>query len=128
MSEIKTLPNVLVCDDDSVFLSFFKRVLKMNGFNAFTALNGDEAVDILQSDNEIVLAVIDLLMPIRSGWEVIEFMKNRSELENIPIIAITGLSPAPGDLQKVETMCDAVVHKGADFNVEEFSALVKKLT
>jgi CheY-like chemotaxis protein len=120
--------NILVCDDDEIFLSFFKRVLKKDGFQAITASNGDDAIELLNNGPTIALAMIDLLMPVTSGWEVIEYMKKEDKLKNIPIIAITGLSPSPGDLKKVKTLCAAVVHKSGDFNIEELSSMVKELT
>jgi CheY-like chemotaxis protein len=126
MSDHKTNSNVLICDDDEILLSFYKRVIKNAGYDVLTASNGDEAIEIL-NEMPIALAVIDLLMPIRSGWEVIEYMKNKETLKNIPVIAVTGLSSSPGDLEKVSVKCDAVIHKGGDFDVEAFTSLLKKL-
>lgn len=98
------------------------------GFTVLPATNGDEAIDILASNPEIKLALIDLLMPIRSGWEVIKYIKQQEQLKDIPLIAITGLSPSPEDLLKVKVSCQSVIHKGADFDVEELSQKIKDLT
>ena len=92
------------------------------------ASNGDEAIDLLAANPETELALIDLLMPVRSGWEVIKHIKKEDNLKNIPLIAITGLTPSPEDLLRVKENCESVIHKGADFNVEEFSRKIKKLT
>ena len=126
MSDHKTNSNVLICDDDEILLSFYKRVIKNAGYDVLTAANGDEAIEIL-NEMPITLAIVDLLMPIRSGWEVIEYMKNKEALKDIPIVAVTGLSPSPGDLEKVSVKCDAVIHKGGDFDVEAFTSLLNKL-
>lgn len=126
MSDHKTNSNVLICDDDEILLSFYERVIKNAGYDVLTAANGDEAIEIL-NEMPIALAIVDLLMPIRSGWEVIEYMKNKEALKEIPIVAVTGLSPSPGDLEKVSVKCDAVIHKGGDFDVEAFTSLLKKL-
>ena len=119
---------ILVCDDDDIFLEFCTRIIKKMGFFVLTAANGDEAIDILAANQEIKLVLIDLLMPVRSGWEVIKYMKKQENLKNIPLIAITGLSPSPEDLLKVKDNCQAVVHKGADFDVEGLSRTIKELT
>ena len=126
MSNQKKNSNVLICDDDEILLSFYKRVIKNAGYDVLTASNGDEAIEIL-NELPVVLAIIDLLMPVRSGWEVIEYMKNKEALKDIPIIAITGLSPSPGDMEKVNFKCNAIIHKGGDFDVESFTSLLKKL-
>ncbi len=98
------------------------------GFSVLTATNGDEAIDLLAVNPSIKLVLIDLLMPIRSGWEVIKYIKNQDQLKNIPLIAITGLSPAPEDLLRVKESCQAVIHKGADFNVDKLTKTIKELT
>lgn len=119
---------ILVCDDDDIFLEFCTRIIKKMGFSVLTAANGDEAIDLLAVNPAIKLVLVDLLMPVRSGWEVIRYMKKQEQLKHIPLIAITGLSPSPEDLLKVKDSCQAVIHKGADFDVEELSRTIKELT
>jgi len=119
---------ILVCDDDDIFLKFCTKIIEKMGFSVLPAVNGDEALDLLAANPDIKLALIDLLMPIRSGWEVIKHIKKQEKLKNIPLIAITGLSPSPEDLLRVKINCQAVIHKGANFNVEELSQTVKELS
>ena len=126
MSSQKTNSNVLICDDDEILLSFYKRVIKNAGYDVLTANNGDEAIEIL-NEMPVVLAIIDLLMPIRSGWEVIEYMRSKETLKGIPVISVTGLAPSPGDLERVNAQCSAVIYKGGDFDIEAFTELLKKL-
>jgi len=118
---------ILICDDDDIFLKFCTKIIGKMGFSVLAAANGDEAIDLLKANPDIKLALIDLLMPIRSGWEVIKFIKKEEQLKKIPLVAITGLSPSPEDLLKVKISCKSVIHKGADFNVEEFSRIIKEL-
>lgn len=119
---------ILVCDDDDIFLKLCTTIIQNMGFSVLPAINGDEAIDLLAANPQIKLALIDLLMPIRSGWDVIKYIKKQEQLKNIPLIAITGLTPAPEDLLRVKDCCQAVIHKGADFNVEELSRTIKELT
>lgn len=119
---------ILICDDDDIFLKFCTKIIEKMGFSVLSAANGDEAIDLLAVNPEIKLALIDLLMPVRSGWEVIKYIKKKDELKDIPLIAITGLTPSPEDLLRVKENCESVIHKGADFNVEEFSLKIKELT
>jgi CheY-like chemotaxis protein len=119
---------VLVCDDDDIFLKFCTTLITKMGFSVLSAKNGDEAIDLLAANPTIKLALIDLLMPVRSGWEVIKYIKKQKQFKNIPLIAITGLTPAPEDLLRVKENCQAVIHKGANFDVEELSRKIKELT
>ena len=119
---------ILICDDDDIFLKFCSKIIEKMGFSVLQAVNGDDAIDLLAANPDIKLALIDLLMPVRSGWEVIKYIQKQEKLKDIPLIAITGLSPSPEDLLKVKVSCQSVIHKGADFNVEELSRKIKELT
>ncbi|MDD2404050.1 MAG: response regulator [Victivallaceae bacterium] len=125
MSEEKI---ILVCDDDEIFRTFLLRVLKSSGLNAIAAVGGDEAMEVLDRDGQsIALMLVDLVMPMRSGWEVIDYAKKRHELAKIPVIAITGLAPDPEALEKVEKQCVALVHKGGNFDVDALLTKIKAL-
>ena len=119
---------ILICDDDDIFLKFCTKIIEKMGFSVLVAANGDEAIDMLVANPKIKLVLIDLLMPIRSGWEVIKYIKKQEHLKHIPLIAITGLTPSTEDLLRVKVSCQSLIHKGADFNVEELSQTIKKLT
>jgi len=119
---------ILICDDDDIFLKFCTKIIEKMGFSVLQAANGDDAIDELAAHPDIKLALIDLLMPVRSGWEVIKYIKKQENLKHIPLVAITGLSPSPEDLLRVKVSCQSVIHKGADFNVDELSRTIEKLT
>jgi len=127
MSEMANKVKVLICDDDDLLREFYSRVLTTQGYETVSASNGDEAIEVLESaDGGIVLTIVDLLMPIRTGWELIEYMKEKDNLKNIPIIAITGLATSFDEFERVKEACDAVLHKG-DFDLEQFTSIIKGL-
>ena len=118
---------VLVCDDDDLLREFYGRVLKAQGYRTVSATNGDEAISVLEDgQHNVALAIVDLLMPIRTGWELIEYMKEKENLKHIPIIAITGLATSFEEFERVKATCNAVLHKG-DFDLERFTAMLKEL-
>ena len=87
---------------------------------------GDEAINVLEEgDEQISLVIADLLMPVCTGWELIEYMKNHDALKDIPIIAITGLATSINEFERVKSNCNAVLHKG-DFDLAEFTAVIKQ--
>jgi CheY-like chemotaxis protein len=124
MSSEETVKNILICDDDDLLREFYSRVLKTQGYNTVVATNGDEGIEVLENpDYEISLAVVDLLMPIRTGWELIEYMKGQDSLKHIPIIAVSGLATSFDEFEKVKSVCNAVLHKG-DFDLEQFTSII----
>lgn len=119
--------NILICDDDDLLREFYSRVLKSQGYKTLSATNGDEGIDVLENSGvEISLAIVDLLMPIRTGWELIEYMKNSDKLKDIPIVAVSGLATSFDEFEKVKDACHAVLHKG-DFDLESFTKIVNDL-
>ena len=126
MSESQENKTVLICDDDDLLREFYARVLKSQGYETVSATNGDEAIGILESGAKLSAAIVDLLMPIRSGWELIEFMKSNPEYAKIPVVAITGLATSFDEFENVKSVCDAVLHKG-DFDLEQFNGIIKRI-
>lgn len=126
MSEDKT-KKILVVDDDDLLRDFYIKVIKSEGFIPISSSNGDEAIEQLKLNPDVSLAIIDLLMPVRTGWELIEYMKEEDNFKNIPIIALTGLAASFDEFQKVEEVCDGVMHKGK-FELPEFIEMIKKVS
>ena len=116
---------VLVVDDDELLRDFYAKVLKSEGFEAVPAGDGDAAIEIMKKESDFVLAIIDLLMPIRTGWELIEYMKDDENLKDIPVIALTGLASSFDEFHNVEKICEATLHKGK-FELPEFIETIKK--
>ncbi|HBC85364.1 MAG TPA: hypothetical protein DCZ94_00255 [Lentisphaeria bacterium] len=122
-NESKTV--ILIVDDDDLLRNFYSRVLAAEGYEPVCATNGDEAIGILESGkHDIKLSIIDLLMPVRTGWELIQYMKKNPQYKDVPIIAITGLAASFDEFEKVKSTCQAVMHKG-DFDLNKFKDTIK---
>lgn len=68
--------SILIVDDDKRILYAFKKALEKSGFNLFFADSGDNAFSILKRE-DIDLAIVDLRMPIISGYEILETLKEK---------------------------------------------------
>ncbi|MDD4343709.1 MAG: response regulator, partial [Eubacteriales bacterium] len=66
--------SILIVDDDKRILYAFKKALEKTNYNLLFADSGDAAFAILQSES-IDLAIVDLRMPIISGYEILEKLK-----------------------------------------------------
>lgn len=123
---VKAGKRILIVDDDNLLRDFYSKVIVAEGYSAIAVGNGDDAIEELEKDSDFVLAIIDLLMPVRTGWELIEFMKEHDKYKDIPVIALTGLAASFNEFQKVEDVCDAVMHKG-DFELPEFISTINSI-
>lgn len=83
--------SVLIVDDSSIIRSVLSKTLKMTRIpfsDMYQASNGKEALEIMdQSWIDIVLT--DLNMPEMSGFELIDVINKRNDLNLIPIIVIS---------------------------------------
>jgi len=83
-----TKPKVLVVDDEIHIIHVVGIKLKNNGFEVFTAENGQQAFEIACQEKPDVI-VTDLQMPLVTGLELVEKIRNNAETENIPVIMLT---------------------------------------
>jgi len=82
---------IMVVDDETEVRDLIKLVLEQKGLHALEAVDGQNAIDILQSgDNMVNVGVIlcDIRMPRVNGVECIQFI--REQAPGIPIVVITG--------------------------------------
>lgn len=81
----KVSKNILVVDDEPKILEVITDFLKNKGFYVFAAKNGREALDIFASEN-ILLVVLDLMLPDISGEEICRTIRRQSRT---PVIMLT---------------------------------------
>jgi two-component system chemotaxis response regulator CheY len=82
---------ILVVDDESDVRDVIRLQLEQRGLNVLEAADGQEAINILQSGDNLVnvgLILCDIRMPKVNGVEAIEFLKK--EAPGIPVVVITG--------------------------------------
>lgn len=80
---------ILVCDDEKEMRDLIKICLQGN-YQFQEAGDGEEALEVLTKQH-IHLVILDIMMPKKNGFEVIEEMKSREKFKEIPIIMLTAL-------------------------------------
>lgn len=79
---------ILVIDDDESQVSIVEHVLKKEGFQVLTALDGNDAkkkIDMIQPD----LITMDLMLPGMSGLELVRYLQSEG-MGSVPVIVVTG--------------------------------------
>ena len=88
--ENKTGARVLLVEDDDFLRKICRTKMEREGFNVSVAINGKEALKkIIEGDPQIVL--LDIILPIMDGFEVLKRVKEDSSKSSIPIIMLTNL-------------------------------------
>jgi PAS domain S-box-containing protein len=91
-----SLPLILLAEDNEANIMTISSYLQAKGYRVILANNGQEAVDLVQSE-EPDLVLMDIQMPEMDGLEAIKYI--RSKKFSVPIIALTALAMT-GDREK----------------------------
>lgn len=82
--------SVLVVEDTELLRRMYADRLKLDGFNVLTAADGLEAMSALREATPDLI-LLDLIMPMMSGLEVLERVQSDSRLRNIPVLILSNL-------------------------------------
>ncbi len=81
--------HVLVADDEPHIGRIIKMKLEQGPFRVTLAYDGREALQVLEREPDICLAVLDLMMPHLSGLDVLAAMRNDERWRKLPCIILT---------------------------------------
>lgn len=112
---------VLVVDDDASIRRMIVAALKRDGYAFLEAANGREALDLMRSDRPDVV-VLDLMMPVLSGWDVLKERMKEKDLLRIPVIIVSA-NRDPEVATAIDKGICAFLPK--PFDISALSALVK---
>jgi CheY-like chemotaxis protein len=82
---------VLVCDDTEQIRRLIRVNLELEGYEVVEAVDGQEALEILQDVTQPLPDVItvDVVMPRRDGWWMVSAIRSDPRLAHIPIVMVT---------------------------------------
>jgi CheY-like chemotaxis protein len=81
--------HVLVADDEPHIGRIIKMKLEQGPFRVTLAYDGQEAIDLLEREQDIDLVLLDLMMPNLSGLDVLARIRSTERLKHLPCIILT---------------------------------------
>ncbi|MFA6547612.1 MAG: response regulator [Candidatus Magasanikbacteria bacterium] len=119
------MQKILIVEDDNILAKAFSIALTEDGYDIQVATDGEEAIKkIKQIKPDLVL--LDLIIPQKSGEEVLAEIKKDSELKDIPVLVLTVKSDSASI-----SRCVALGVRGyfikAHYSLEDISKEVKKV-
>ncbi|MHC4663906.1 MAG: response regulator [Planctomycetota bacterium] len=81
--------NVLAIDDEPDVLKILQIILERAGFGVHTSSNADDGLRIA-FDEVIHIILLDIRMPMRDGFDLLEELKSSEKTRDIPVIMLTG--------------------------------------
>ncbi len=90
MSEGKK--RILIADDTELLRLKLKNILSNEGYQTCFAQDGDEVIEILKGQGTVIdLLILDLYMPKKDGFAVLEWIKGNKKLSMLPTLVVTGI-------------------------------------
>ncbi len=83
---------LLIVEDDTETRRLYAIGLNRYGFEVKLAANGAEALDRVEAEDPDLL-LLDLMMPVMNGWEVLERINPSGKPVRVPVVIITGQPP-----------------------------------
>jgi hypothetical protein len=90
---------VLLVDDDARNIFTLSSVLERRGMKVLTATTGREAIETLETSDEVALVLMDIMMPEMDGYQTMQVIRSKAEFRRLPIIALTAKA-MKGDREK----------------------------
>jgi DNA-binding response OmpR family regulator len=104
---------ILVVDDDADIIGLLSRIVQLMCYVPLTARDGEEALQIFQ-EQKPDLVILDVMMPKRDGWEVLQAIRVKSD---VPVIMLTALDSTDDHVKGFSYGADDYIPKPFDIRV-----------
>ncbi len=107
------MKTILLIEDDDDFRESLVELLAAHGYQALAVAHGGEALDWLQANPPPCLILLDLMLPVMSGWEFRRLQLADGKLSAIPTIVLSGISDLAQESRRLNAI--AFLSKPIDF-------------
>jgi len=119
-------PRIAVVDDSPEARRLVRRILQSQGnYIIFEASNGREAIEVIERELPDLI-ILDLMMPEIDGFSVLDFLKNKPETAQIPVVVATAKELTSEEKNRLQGQIQSLMQKG-DFLNDEFLDEVRTL-
>ncbi len=100
---------ILIADDEAVNREILKSMFEE--YDTLEAENGEEAIREIAHSRNLVLILLDISMPVMSGFDVLDYMQEHGLADQIPVILITGETVIDSEDRAYSYGAADVIHK-----------------
>lgn len=99
-------------DDDAIVPELLSKCLEEEGFDVSVAKNGQKGLEKIISENPD-LVLLDMIMPVMGGMELLEELKKRGILPGLPVVILTNLGNEIKNSKMLEYGIKAYIFKSS---------------
>ena len=119
------MKKVLIVEDDQLIFSILSREISEAGFQVSNAYDGEQAI-IITKDTHPDLVLLDILLPRKNGFEVLEALKADPDVANIPVVILSNLGQ-PEDIKRGRDLGAVDYMVKVEFEPKQIVAKVRTL-
>jgi len=114
---------ILIVEDDRSLQNALVEIIGREGFETVSAFDGEEALAKLQ-EGKPDLILLDIVLPKKDGYEVLEEIKKNEETKNIPVLILTNLEEID-NVQKALDLGATTFMVKSDFSLKDILEKIK---
>lgn len=118
------MKKILFIEDEPTLQKIVGEVLIQEGFKVLKALDGEEGLSLIKKEKPDLI-LLDLILPKKDGFEILEEMKEDKELKDIPVIVLTNLE-GMGDVEKALSLGATTYLVKANYELKDVVAKIKQ--
>lgn len=120
------MKKILLAEDEEHIAKLIKFKLQHEGYEVEVVNNGKDVIQKLeQSDFEISLLILDMMMPVMNGWEVLEKLKENKNERELNVLVLTARASKQDVARAISMGASDFVKK--PFDPDELIVVVRKL-
>lgn len=116
---------VLIVEDEHFLSTILANRLKKEGFGIEQAFDGQEAIDKLGTEKPDLI-VLDLILPRKSGFEVLENVSKDPQLSKVPVIILSNLGQQ-SDIEKARELGAFAYYIKVSTSIDNFVEVVRNM-
>lgn len=118
------MKKILFIDDESVLQKTFGDIIKEQGYDMVSALDGEIGFRLAKTEKPDLI-MLDLVMPKQNGFETLKALKEDEDTQNIPVIVLTNLEDMKNVEKAIELGATTYLVK-ANYKLEEVVDKIKE--
>ena len=118
------MKNILLVEDDKFLSTLLKNRLEKEGLVVNHVSDGESAINILRSGTKPDLTLMDIILPKKNGFEVLEEIQQDIRMKSLPIIIISNLGQA-SDIARGKELGAVEYYVKAQTSIDDLVSKIK---